>query len=254
MTMHNQPTISISAALAQVATIVSVKATSLGMTRTDKQASRESDRAHNALTGTSKVVVSRLTGSGEQRVKAINQITNQLSADLRYMTTTWNDEQRLLINNRMQEFLGIWGKAKGEHTTLVDSFVADASTLIAEASNNLGSFNITPPTEEEIREAFSLEFSMMPIADTSTFKTSGLDAQMEAEMKRRIEDSIAAAYNGAVTDAMKKVAAPLSNLVDRMEKYSKRENDKAKGLTVTKEGTFKDTVTTNVDEMAAVFQ
>ena len=99
-------------------------------------------------------------------------------------------QREFLANDQMQAFLGIWAKAKAEHTALVDSFVADAATLIAEANQNLGTFNIAPPTEEEIRNAFSLEFEMSQIPDTSTFKTSGFDAAVEAELKRRFEASI----------------------------------------------------------------
>jgi hypothetical protein len=250
MTMPQQ---SLSSMLAQVATIVSVRSSSLGMTRTDKNASKEADRAHNARGGTAKVVVSRLTGSGEERVKAINQLVNQLGTDLRFMTTVWRDE-RLLANLQMQEWLGIWSKAKGEHTRLVDSFVADAPMLIQEANQNLGTFNVAPPTEDEIREAFSLDFDMQPIPDVTTYKTSGFDAAVEAELKRRFEASIEAAYTTATNDALQKVAKPLTNLVEGMEKYSKREEEKARGLTVDKSGTFKDTITGNVDAVAAVFK
>lgn len=247
------PTQSISSLLSQVATIVSVSSSSLGMTRTDKNASKEADRAHNARGGTAKVVVSRLTGSGEERVKAINQLVNQLGTDLRFMTTVWRDE-RLLANTQMQQWLGVWSKAKADHTKLVDEFVRDAPMLISEANQNLGTFNIAPPTEDEIRSAFSLDFDMQPIPDTSQYKTTGFDAAVEAELRRRFEASIEAAYTNATTDALQKVAKPLQLLVEGMEKYSKREDEKSRGLTVDKSGTFKDTITGNVDAVAAVFK
>ena len=39
-----------------------------------------------------------------------------------------------------------------------------------------------------------------------------------------------------------------------MEKYSKREDEKSRGFTVDKSGTFKDTVITNVQDIAKVFK
>ena len=54
--------------LASVAPIASVKATCLGLARTDKQASVDADRAHNAMQGAGRVAVSRLAGS-EARVR-----------------------------------------------------------------------------------------------------------------------------------------------------------------------------------------
>jgi hypothetical protein len=250
--MVNKPQ-RLSALLGQVATIATVKSTSLGMTRTDKQASREADRAHNALGGTSKVVVSRLTGSGEARVKAINQLVTQVSSDLKFMTTAWND-QRLLANAMLQQWLAIWGKAKAEHTKLVDEFIRDAPVLIAEASANLGSFNVAPPTEDEIRSAFSLDFDMQQIPDSENYHANGLSASLETEMKRRFEAGIAAAYQNATTDALTRVAEPLGRLAERMQAYSQREADKAKGLSVSKEGTFKDSIISNVQDIAAVFR
>lgn len=255
MTMHMmQTTTSLSATLAQVATLVAVKATSLGMSKTDKQASREVDQNRAAQSGTAKVSVQRLTPVGANRVREINALVAALGQDTRAMTTEWTLGQRMLANVRMQDWLMVFGKAKADWQVLVDAFVRDAPQLIADAYANLTNFNIAPPTEDEIRAAFTLDFEMMPVPDASSFKTSGLGAAVDQQLREHFEASITTAYQNATTDALTKVAEPLSRLVDRMEAYSKREEAKANGATVDKSGTFKDTITGNIDDVAKVFR
>lgn len=245
-----QPNTRLSALLSQVATVATITSSSLGLNRLDKQASAEADRAHNARNGTGRVSASRLSGA-EERVKDINSKAAEVREQLRSMTTAWNDD-RLLANTMLQEWLRVWSKGKAEYDALVAKFVEDAPALIAQAEANLGNYNVVPPTLEEIEQAFSLEFEMTQIPDTSTYKTSGLDAQMEAEIKRRFEASITAAYQNATDDALQRVAKPLAHMVERLAVYSKTENEKAKGLDL-KSARLYDSVIGNVQDIAKVF-
>ena len=103
--------------LASVATIASVKATCLGLARTDKQASVDADRAHNAMQGAGRVAVSRLAGS-EARVKEI-RATHAIGRDvMNRFTTAWGD-RRLLPNVNINPFYSEWGTVKSEHDRLV---------------------------------------------------------------------------------------------------------------------------------------
>jgi hypothetical protein len=250
LAVNNAPKPRLSALLSQVATIATVKTSSLGLTRLDKDASAASDRNHNAKHGTSKVGVSRLSGA-EDRVKEINSKASETREELRAITTAWNDD-RLLANTMLQQWLTLWGTRKREYTDLVDRFVADAPQLIAAAERNLGSYAVEPPTEEEIRNAFSMEFEMTQIPDSSTYQTSGLAKDMEAELRRRFEASIEAAYQNATTDALQRVAKPLAHMVERLTVYSKTEDAKANDESV-KSARLYDSVVTNVQDIAKVF-
>src|SRR5688572_33416357 len=103
----------LSAILSQVATVAVIRTTALGLSRTDKQASAESERDHNALRGSAKVSVSRLAGA-EGRVKDIRAVQNAARAALADNTTAWGD-RRLLANANIEKFLRRYRAAKTEH-------------------------------------------------------------------------------------------------------------------------------------------
>jgi len=255
MNMHtmNVGATSLSSVLAQVAVVLTVSSSSLGMSKTDKQASREADEQHGTEAGTCKVQAQRLTKAGVARVKEINQVTGQLGADTRAMTSEWAPGGRLMGNTVMSRWLGeTWSPAKAKWQGLVDAFVRDAPHLIEESRDNLTNMNVAPPTEEEIRNAFALDYQMMPIPDVTSFKTSGLDADVERELKRRFESSIDMAYAAATTEALQKVAKPLAHMVDRLTVYSKTEEAKLNGEDVPSARLY-DTVLTNVQDIAKVF-
>jgi len=242
----------LSAVLAQVATVASVRATSLGMGRLDKRASARSDAQHNAQLGAGKTIVNRIKGA-EHKIAEINSVAAEIGAGLRAHTTDFNGK-RLLANAVMQDWLAFYMPLKMKWEQLVNEFVADGPRYIAEAEINKGDYQVAPPTLEEIQKAFTLEFDMTQIPDSDTYRASGLDAAVEKELKRRFEASIEGAYQAATTDALKRVATPLKNLADKMHAYSEREALKDKGFTVDKTGTFKDSITGNIDEIAKMFR
>lgn len=250
MNMQTAQSQRISALLSQVATVAAVKASALGLTRTDKQASAESERDHNAMRGIARVAVSRLAGA-ETRIKEIRSIQAQARDVLGSHTTAWGD-RRLLPNVNIELFLKAWGGVKADFDRLVLALASDAPQLVAAAETNLGDFQVEPPTVEEIQNAFSLEFTLEPIADTSNY-TSTLDKTMEDKLKERFEVDMQAAYLAAQRDALTRLAEPLQAAIDRLALYDKREHSKANGIDVGREGYFRDSLVTNITQIAAVF-
>jgi len=242
---------SISSLLATVATVAAVRTSSLGLTRTDKRASAESDSNHHARQGTGKVLVSRLAGA-EDRIKSIRQLQQLARDTLTNHTTAWGD-RRLLPNVNINSFLRQWGEVKKEFDIQVTQLRHDASNLIRQAERNMGDYEVELPTEEEISEAFTLDFTMEQVPDAANFKTTGLDAEVEAELKRRFEANMQAAYAQAQNDAVERVKLPLKNLVERMAAYQKREDSKANGIDVGREGYFRDTIIENINQIGQVF-
>ena len=181
----------LSALLSQVAVIVSVKTSSLGLMRVDKQASVESDQAHGARRGTGRTLASRLSGA-EDRVKNINSAQTEVVDTVKRWSTAW-DKRRMIPNVNIQSMLGEISVPKANYETLVKEFIADAPRLIALAEQNKGTYDVETPTLEECQSAFSLTLEMEQIPDSATFSAPGLDKQVEEELKRRMTIEIAGA-------------------------------------------------------------
>lgn len=254
MTVQNvaAPAARLSALLSQVAVVAVIKTTALGLNRTDKSASAESERSHNALRGVAKVQVSRLAGA-EGRVKEIRDEQNAAREALADFTTAWGD-RRLLANTNIEKFMRRYMVAKQKHDELVAKLVADAPALIATAQRNIGSYDIEPPELEEIKNAFSLDFVLEQIPDSESYSGKGMDKAVEDELKRRFESTIAGAYQQAQNDALQRLQKPLVAIVERMAAYNKREEDLAKGIEVGREGYFRDTIISNLHDIAEVFE
>lgn len=250
--MSNDTAPKLSTMLSQVATIVTVSKTSLGLKRQDKEASKKADRDHNAAAGASTTSVNRFKGRGAERVKEINDVAQELIDEVKQRSTDWAG-QRLVNNVILQEVLGIARLKQVRHAQLVSDLVADAPDLIREAEQNIGNFNVPVPTEQEIRESFSLSFDVSQIADSNSFRASNLDPMLEAEMKRRFEASIDAAYTNATNDALARVAEPLGKLVTRMTDYSKQQDEQARGVTSSGGRLYTSTIG-NVQDIAKVFR
>jgi len=242
----------LSAMLGQVATIAKVSSSSLGLRRLDKQASKESDRAHNALSGTGKTTVSRLAGA-EHRVQEINDIANAVTAGLESMTTKWGGFGRLLPNTALQDWLRFYTPLKKEYDRKVEALIADAPALIAQAEANKGTYNVKLPTLQEFEKAFSLAYEMIQIPDSDSFRATGVQASMEAEMKRHFEAGIEASYAQAQQDAIKRVAEPVSHLVERIKVFDRTEDEKARGV-VSSSARMYESVITNVQDIAKTFR
>jgi hypothetical protein len=244
----------LSAMLGQVATIARISKTSLGLRRLDKKASAQSDMAHNARQGTGKTTVSRLSGA-EDRIKEINDIANEASAGLEAMTMRWGNSggQRILDNASLQRWLAFYTPIKAKYDQKVQELIDDAPDLIEAAELNKGSYDVAVPTLEEFENAFSLTYEMIQIPDSETFQATGVSAQIEAEMKRHFEAGIEAAYQNAQTDALKRLAAPLANLVKQLTAFDQTEEQKARGV-VSKSGRLYASLIGNITDIGAVFR
>ena len=247
----NAGTKPLSLLIGEMAVIACVQTTALGMTKLDRNASAEADVAHKAKAGTGKLTVSRMPGA-EAKVAGIKVVHRQARDLLISFTTQWGADRRLLPNIYIGDFAGEFDSLTREHDTLVGEFVANASTYIAAAKRNLGSYEVEPPTEAEIAGAFSLNFELTPVPDVSSYSIA--NKEMERQLKARFEDDIKHSYEQAHKDLLKRLAVPLEGLVERMTAYDARERRKKKGGSVDKEGTFKSTVITNITDISAIFR
>jgi hypothetical protein len=238
----------LSAVLAQVATVCKVKTTGIGLKRQDKQAARESAQDHHTSEDIVTVNVVRFAGKGKILVEAMAKKGKEAQNTLASMTTAWQDD-RLLPNSLYEDWLKIFGRFEREYNEIHQQLIDDIPNLIFEANNKKGDYNVEPPTEEELRESFSMTFTMRAIPDSSTYTT--MDKQMEHVLRARFEADTRAAYQAAQRDAFERLKKPLEHLVNRMAVLEQDIVDKANGH---KGGArIYESVITNVQDIAAVF-
>jgi hypothetical protein len=249
---------SISDALRQVAMVADVSSSALGLTRTDRQASRKSEQDHAAKDGASTVRVNRFAGADE-KIKAIMDLQKEASANLRRNSMQWgNSKRRLLPNANFQRFIEGHTSIDDRFKLAVKSLVDDADLIIAEAKKNIGTFNVDLPTKEEMANAFSLSYELEPIPDGRQFgqftgDEADLTGKVSEQLRYQFEENMRASYNSAMLDTAQRLAKPLENLAERMEAYDRREKDLANGKDPGREGYFRDTILENVQQIADVF-
>ena len=237
--------------MSSCAVITSIRTTSLGLARQDKQAAKNADMDNRAMIGASAHTVNRLAGCDED-VKNIRSKQAEIVNAMRAITAPMqNDDGRLMPNAIIQEWMMTYNKMKAEWQDMIDDLVAKAPRLIAQAQANIGNYAVNPPTIDEIKEAFSVEFVMRPLPNPQDFKGTNLDKAMEAVLRQQFESNMAAAYQHAQADTLRRVAEPLARLVERVGDYDFKEAEKASGVTSTG-GRLYATVITNLQDMSKI--
>lgn len=247
---------SISDALRQVAMIAEISTSALGMSRTDKDASKKTERDHASKEGSARVVVQRFNGADDE-IRAIHEIHKAAHENLRNNTMAWG-KRRLLPNANFMRWNARHEDLVLEHQKAVDVLLANADVILAKAAQNLGSFNVDLPSKQEMATAFSLTKAMEPIPDGKQFgsfggQNPGLVDELDAQLRYQFERNMEASFTAATQDAAARLAGPLSKMVERLEAYNKRETDIANGRDAGREGYFRDSLVQNVQDMTAVF-
>lgn len=249
----NGTSIPIADLLPQVAVIAQVRATSLGLTRLDRDASRESDINHLATEGIGKVNVLTLPGA-KPAVDALKAKQREARVKLFYYSTQWGEDRRLLPNVLINDFIEDVGVTIDEHDKLLADFIVNAPRYIAQAKHNLGKYTVQPPSLEQMQRAFSLSYELSPVPPVNSYGNSSLTREMQAKLQEQYEDDVKSAYRKAQVDAVHKLWKPLGNLIDRMAAYDDRLEAIEGGEDVGKTGTFKSSVLGNITDIGKVFR
>jgi hypothetical protein len=245
------PNVTISNALREVAMIAEVKTSALGLTRTDKRASARTTEAHHAHSNAARVSVNRMAGADELH-RDITSLQEQTRVNLHGYSTAWGStSRRLLPNANFEPWIREHARIQGEFEAKLVLLRAEAPALVAKATAALGEFDVKPPTVEEIVEAYSIRYALEPIPDGAQF--GGLPGAAEEFLRRQFENNIQTAYQEAQLDAMSRLSKPLEALVERIGAYDEREDRISKGEDPGKGGIFRDTLVSNVQDIAAVF-
>ena len=240
----------INAAVRETCILATIRFRALGLKRTDKDASSKVAEDAGAVIGAARVVVSRLPGADEHH-RAITKAQNETRKVLVALSMPFgNDESwRLLPNANWEKLLKAYAGTKHQFDAALAALKADASSIIARARHNLGTLNIDVPSEEELVSAYDIKSEFREVPE-GNFR--GMPDAVSVKLKRHVERNIAAAIENATMDTLSRFVGPLSHFVERMRKYDEREQYLAEGKDIGREGCFRDSIVTNIKELAEV--
>jgi hypothetical protein len=234
-------------ALRSTTTRARVTSSALGLSRTDKQATKDVTASSGAVSGAARVVVSRLAGADEHH-KAIVAAQANARKVLFSMSMPYGDEEgwRILPNANFERFVREFGQAKRAYQAAYDQLAANADEVLEAVRTNKGTLSIDVPTKDELLAAYSLDFSL---EDYPVGNFTGLPDAVATKLSSRMQTRMEQAVEQAALDTLSRFVGPLEHFVDRMKAFSKREQEIANGAEPTKHGIFRDTVVTNIKHL-----
>jgi hypothetical protein len=242
----------ITSAVRETCVLAKITTSSLGLSRTDKAASKRASADNHAVDGAARVVVSRLAGADEVH-KEITAAQRDAAAALKRLSMPYDEDGwRILPNAKFETFLQELGRHKATFDAAMAKLNAEADAIIGKAMANKGDFDIEVPTRDELVGAYSLTNAFQPVPDGSTFK--GLPPAVAEKLARAVEKRVAAAVEAAHVDTLKRLLSPLEYFVERMQSYDQREQELAAGKEVGRHGVFRDTALTNVQEIVNMLE
>ena len=224
-----------------------VTSAALGLSRTDKQATKDITAQSGAVSGAARVVVSRLAGADEHH-KRIIAAQSQARQVLNRMSMPFGDEEgwRILPNANFMRFMKEFGIAKKVYNDAFAALEKDADTVLEQARANKGSFAIDVPTKDELLSAYSLDFAM---EDYPVGNFTGLPEAVATKLSVRHERRLEQALQQAHANTIERFVEPLTRFVERMESFSKREEALSRGEEPGRVGIFRDSVVGNIKEL-----
>ena len=234
-------------ALRSTTTRARVISSALGLSRTDKQATKDVTVSTGAVSGAARVVVSRLAGADEHHKAFVAAQANARKV-LFSMSMPYGDEDgwRILPNANFEKFVREFGQAKRAYQSAYDALAANADDVLAAARINKGSLSVDVPTKDELLASYSLDFSL---EDYPSGNFTGLPDAVATKLASRMQTRMEQAVEQATVDTLSRFVGPLEHFVDRMKAFSKREQEIANGAEPTKHGIFRDTVVTNIKQL-----
>lgn len=234
--------------------VVTLTCKAVGAARTDKDASRETARAHNADESASKVLVNRLVGA-EAEHRAITSVHQEMRLALHRRTMVWGDHkqaQRLMPNMNFIPWVEEQTRLERKHKEHHDKMIANAPVMLAKIKGALGDFTVDPPTLEEIIHGYSVEYYPQPIPSTMDF--GEITEEANKYLREKYDYDVRMSYQKAQMDALERLRTPLTNLVERMQAYDERVLKKEAGEDVGKVGVFRDTLMDNICDIGQALE
>jgi len=219
---HFDPKTMLSDVVRNAAVLFCLSATAPGKTRLDKEASKKSDQDHGAVEGASHNNVERLPGSAGRYDVKLRKLQAAARTLVYERTTPWgNSDKRLLPNGKIMTLAGELKTLITEFDTLKQEMIANIPTLLAEAQQNIGKYQVAVPTEDELKTRYTLTQTIEPLPDPKNFNV--LSPDLAAALTRQLEAMTIAATNQAkehVLDEMLKVVEKAIERVSLLDQHN----------------------------------
>lgn len=219
------------------ALLVTLSVRMWGGTKTDKKVSGEVRHAKQAKEGAGRYIKNLIPDDYIDPLKAISQAAGD---DNRRMSSQWGPGQRIIKAEVIEDWLATMRKHKEDWEPAVAHLLDNYDQMLIDAESNLGAmFNRREyPTRTQLERRYSFDFDVTNVPTADDFRVSlpnidrdRLKAEMEASQRNKARE-----VNREIAARIEKAVA---HMAERLRAY--------KG---TREGSFRDTLTANVQELA----
>lgn len=198
------------------ALLVNLTIKSPSFTKKDKEATEQVARDNNAQESAGNYN-KRLIG--KDFTKDLTSLNSEIRKYFYKMTSPWSDEgPRILSTKIYTDFVQKMQEFQAEQARLVDNLIREYNLILDEARTRLGNlFNSDEyKSEDEIREAFSVNVEFMPIPDSKDWRLDLTEFEVEA-LKKDTESKVKDAATRATRDAWDRLYKAVSHLADRLK-------------------------------------
>ncbi|HEX8463232.1 MAG TPA: DUF3150 domain-containing protein [Abditibacterium sp.] len=234
-----------SAILASKSLLSSVRISQWSARKVDKAVTAEINTAKNAETDAGRYNKMLID---PKALAPINKAVSEARTLHLEKTLPWQDDgARLLPSAAFVDYKIQLETIKRKFDTAVSDFVAAYDVERKAAEKRLGDlFKAADyPTQDQVAAKFAFELVFNPVPTAGDFRVTMADAQAEV-IRAEIEARAAANLQEAMRDVYRRVGDVCERMADTLTRYKpSRGNDKAEGI-------FRNSLVTNVTDLAAV--
>lgn len=181
-------------------------------------------------------------------LKPLSAAASALRAEHYKRTLPWQDDgSRILSSQGYLEYTAAIAPLKATYLAAADNFAQIYPTLIREAQRRLGSM-FDPneyPNPNVIRSKFDVQTNILPLPDANDFRAS-LPPDVLENLRDEINQQVHATIQEAQADIFHRAKDVLMHLHDKLTNY------KPPTASSKAEGIFRDSLVTNVRELATL--
>ena len=169
----------------------------------------------NAVKGAARVNKDLLPGA--QSLVKIQKLTGDIRTFVYKRSAPWADGMQIMQSSGYMDFMTEFRVLKAQWERLVDDFVFEYPTLVAQAQASLGTL-FDPndyPHESELRERFSLDAKFMPVPNAADWRVE-LGDEAVAELRADVEKQVKAGQEAAMQAVFERIYKVAENAHERL--------------------------------------
>lgn len=216
-----------------------------GARMTDQEVTAEVSEAHKADPREAGSYTKRLMSP--KVMKPITQAFSLARTTHRILTLAWDDRDRILSNQNYFHYVEQMRLRRQACQAVVGQFCDGFDDHVTQQQPLLGTMfrREDYPTADEVRRSFYFDVEHRPIPHSNDFRIQLGDATMKA-LAKDIEKRTKERIEGAMKDAFTRVHEVTSKMAERLRAY----DEAAKDVTPGQKGTFRDSLVSNVADLA----